>query len=65
MNQSGTMSEGQSVGAGRDAAFRRFLETLPSAAYTCDTDGLITFFNRRAADLWGREPKLHDPIDRY
>ena len=48
-----------------DAEFRRMLEALPAAAYTCDDDGLITYFNRRAAELWGREPKLHDPIDRY
>jgi PAS domain S-box-containing protein len=45
--------------------FRRFLDTLPAAAYTCDNDGLITYFNRRAAELWGREPKLMDPADRF
>jgi PAS domain S-box-containing protein len=44
---------------------RRLLENLPTAAYTCDADGLITYFNRRAAEVWGREPRLHDPIDRY
>jgi PAS domain S-box-containing protein len=26
---------------------------------------LITYFNQRAAELWGRAPKLHDPVDRY
>jgi PAS domain-containing protein len=30
---------------------------MPAAVYTCDTAGRITFFNERAADLWGREPQ--------
>lgn len=41
------------------------LDNFPVAAYTCDQAGLITYFNRAAADLWGREPKLNDPVDRY
>jgi signal transduction histidine kinase len=43
----------------------RLLETLPAAAYVCDAGGLITFFNERAVQLWGREPKACDPVDRY
>lgn len=45
--------------------FRAFLERLPAGAYTCDPDGLITYFNQHAAQLWGRSPKLNDPIDRF
>ena len=45
--------------------FRRLLDNLPAAAYTCDAEGLITYFNRGAAELWGREPKLNDPTDRF
>ena len=45
--------------------FRRLLDALPAAAYTCDRNGLITFFNRRAAELWGRSPRLNDPTERY
>jgi signal transduction histidine kinase/ActR/RegA family two-component response regulator len=45
--------------------FRRLLEALPAAAYTCDAHGLITYYNRRAVVAWGREPKLNDPDDRY
>lgn len=45
--------------------FDRLLDDLPVAAYTCDPDGLITAFNPAAARLWGREPRLHDPADRY
>src|SRR5438477_2008421 len=45
--------------------FRRLLDHLPAGAYTCDAEGLITYFNRRAVELWGREPKLNDPADRF
>ncbi|HEY7943750.1 MAG TPA: ATP-binding protein [Casimicrobiaceae bacterium] len=45
--------------------FRRLLDRLPAGAYMCDTDGLITYFNRLAVRIWGREPKLNDPEDRF
>lgn len=45
--------------------FRRLLEKLPAAAYTCDAAGLITFFNRQAVQVWGGEPKLNHPADRF
>ena len=45
--------------------FQRLLEKLPAAAYTCDPDGLITYFNPQAVKLWGRAPKLNDPVDRF
>src|SRR5262245_48085674 len=48
-----------------DEEFRRLLDKLPAAAYTCDADGLITYFNHHAVELWGREPKLNDPVDRF
>src|SRR5436309_889672 len=47
------------------AEFNRLLAKLPAAAYTCNTDGLITYFNERAVELWGREPRLNDPVDRF
>ena len=45
--------------------YYRLLEKLPAAAYTCDANGLITYFNRRAVEIWGCEPKLNDPVDRF
>lgn len=44
---------------------RRFLDKLPAAAYTCDASGLITYFNEQALKLWGRAPRLNDPVDRF
>src|SRR5215475_4572978 len=40
-------------------------DLLPVAINVCDPDGLILFYNRRAAKLWGRSPKLGDPADRF
>jgi PAS domain S-box-containing protein len=45
--------------------FRSLLEKLPAAAYTCDPEGLITYFNQQAERLWGRSPRLNDPVDRF
>ncbi len=48
-----------------ESHFRSLLETLPAGAYTCDAEGLITYYNRHAVQLWGRAPKLNDPVDRF
>ena len=44
---------------------QELLAALPVAAYTCDADGCLTFFNERAAELWGRRPNLNDTGERY
>ena len=56
---------GERVTPGSDLEFRRLLEKLPAGAYTCDAEGLITYFNQRALETWGRAPRLDDPQDRY
>jgi PAS domain S-box-containing protein len=48
-----------------EAWFDTLLEKLPAAAYTCDASGLITSYNEQAVELWGREPVLNDPVDRF
>ena len=45
--------------------FLALLDKLPAAAYTCDAEGLITYYNQPALRLWGRAPKLRDPVDRF
>ena len=45
--------------------FLQFLDKLPAAAYTCDAEGLITYYNQQALRVWGRAPKLGDPVDRF
>ncbi|HEU4643425.1 MAG TPA: ATP-binding protein [Gemmatimonadaceae bacterium] len=49
----------------REPLFRHLLEKLPAGAYTCDADGLITYYNPQAVRLWGRAPALNDPVDRF
>ena len=44
---------------------RQLTSLMPTAVYSCDAEGRITFFNRRAAELWEREPKLNDSEERY
>ena len=63
MRQSGTQA--RSARCVANLEFRRLLEKLPAAAYTCDAEGLVTYFNERAVQTWGQEPKLNDPVDRY
>ncbi|HZD41595.1 MAG TPA: PAS domain S-box protein [Terriglobales bacterium] len=42
------------------------MELLPAAVYTCDApSGVITYYNRRAAELWGREPAIGDTDERF
>lgn len=41
------------------------IELLPAAVYVCDAAGRITFYNRRAVELWGREPALNDDGEKF
>ncbi|MCU1335270.1 MAG: hypothetical protein JWO19_851 [Bryobacterales bacterium] len=45
--------------------FRTLVEVMPVAVYVCDTSGIIQGYNKRAVELWGREPQLGDPAQRY
>lgn len=45
--------------------FRKLLDSLPVPTYTCDREGLITSYNERAVEAWGRTPRLNDPADRF
>jgi signal transduction histidine kinase len=40
---------------------RELVAVMPAAIYACDTDGIITYFNRQATELWGRAPELDSP----
>jgi PAS domain len=37
----------------------------PVAIYSCDASGVIQQFNRRAVELWGREPAPGDTNERF
>ncbi|HXF09204.1 MAG TPA: PAS domain S-box protein, partial [Desulfuromonadaceae bacterium] len=38
---------------------------LPAGIFSCNAEGLITFFNRRAAELWGRTPALNESLQHF
>ncbi len=42
-----------------------FVEMLPVAIYACDASGRVRWFNRRAAELWGREPRIGDDTELF
>ena len=60
-------ARGEAAGVLRESEqrMRQLTSLMPAAVYSCDQDGRITFFNRRAAEIWGREPKLNDSEERY
>lgn len=39
------------------------LNNLPMAIYACDAKGRILWFNRRAAEIWGRSPQIADDAE--
>ena len=45
--------------------YRTLFDLVPVAVYSCDAAGVIQKFNRRAAELWGREPALGDTDERF
>jgi PAS domain S-box-containing protein len=42
-----------------------FVEQLPIAIYACDARGRILWFNSRAAELWGRTPRIGDDSELF
>jgi PAS domain S-box-containing protein len=45
--------------------YRTLFDFDPVAIYSCDTSGVIEQFNRRAAELWGREPVSGETDERF
>jgi PAS domain S-box-containing protein len=36
-----------------------------TGVYTCDSSGVITYYNNQAAELWGRKPALGDTDEKF
>ena len=45
--------------------YRTLFDLVPVAVYSCDASGVLQQFNRRAAELWGREPARGDTDERF
>lgn len=41
------------------------LESLPLGCYACDASGKVLWFNERAAQFWGRRPRIGDDSEKY
>ena len=49
---------------GRDR-YQDLIESDVAAVYTCDSAGVITYYNKLAADLWGRRPEIGDTDEKF
>jgi two-component system CheB/CheR fusion protein len=46
--------------------YRQLVSLMPAAVFTIEAPSArITFYNERAAELWGRRPNLDDPGERF
>jgi len=45
--------------------YHTLFDLCPVAVYSCDASGVIEKFNRRAVELWGREPAPGDTDERF
>jgi PAS domain S-box-containing protein len=41
------------------------IDLLPTAIYACEASGRVRWYNRRAAELWGRAPEIGDNSERF
>jgi PAS domain S-box-containing protein len=48
-----------------ERTLRELVDILPVAVWVCDASGVVERYNRRAAELWGREPRPDDIADRF
>jgi PAS domain S-box-containing protein len=51
--------------AAMDLLHRTLFDLVPVAIYTCDANGVIQEYNRRAVKLWGREPGRNGEKPRF
>ncbi len=51
--------------ADSEQRYRTLFEAGPVAVFACDRQGVIQNYNRRAAELWGREPECGNPNERF
>jgi PAS domain S-box-containing protein len=66
VNMSRLRKEAKAALRESEVRYRGLVTLLPVAVYTCEApSGVITFYNERAAELWGRAPKLRDTDERF
>lgn len=48
-----------------EALNRRLFQSVPAAVFSCDRNGVVQDYNRRAEEYWGRAPVRGNPAERY
>jgi len=48
-----------------DERYQALFNMVPAGIYSCDASGVVQSFNRRAVELWGREPVPADVNERF
>jgi len=59
------LKEAEAAVRDSEERYRTLFDLGPVAVYSCDAAGVIQKFNRRAAELWGREPAPGDTDQRF
>ena len=59
------LNQAPEVARWNEQRYRTLFDLGPVAVYSCDSAGVIQEFNRRAVELWGREPVLGDTDERF
>jgi len=52
-------------GAGQSHHLSLFASLMPAGIFSCNGEGRITFFNSRAAEMWGRTPELNQRLEDF
>ncbi|HUR47493.1 MAG TPA: PAS domain S-box protein [Candidatus Saccharimonadales bacterium] len=61
----GALKVAEQTARASEARLQSMLTLMPAAVYACDAAGRITFYNRRAAEMWGAEPKLNTDEQKF
>lgn len=48
-----------------ESRYQALLDSDSMGVYTCDAAGVITYYNKQAADLWGRSPGIGDTDEKF
>jgi signal transduction histidine kinase len=43
-----------------EESLRELVAVMPAGIYACDREGIITYYNAQAIEIWGRAPNLDD-----
>lgn len=48
-----------------ESRYQSLLDSDSTGVYTCNSAGVITYYNDQAADLWGRSPAIGDTDEKF